>query len=212
MFVDAEGEAGAIRSAAGVDRDDVVSVLDLAKKLSVGVAFYPQNLLRGLDARVFWPRGRGHPPEIALRRGLTLRRRAWCIAHELAELQLARSQYDRGDVEIVANAAAAALIMPRGPFRAAVQEHGFSLPELAADFACEETAAALRLGEVGVVAAVAVICPTRVHVRASNDEFVFPSEKELRRLARLAGPSGVVAHRLQVGDRPRRVALLLEAA
>jgi hypothetical protein len=66
------------------------------------------------------------------------------------------------------------------------------------------TLAALRVGEA-VGAPVAVIAPGRIHVRGP-EEFVWPSEAELRRLAR-AGADGLV--RVRLADDPRRVVLVV---
>lgn len=204
MFADAEAEATTIRASIGLDDHDVVSAFDLARELQIGVAYYPSHVLRGRDSLLFHPRGRNGPPEIALRRGLTPLRRAWWIAHEISERHLLACGFQGHDVERVADRIAAALLMPRRAFRSAAAEHGDALRDLAEDFACEQTAAVLRLAEVGAVDVAAVVAPTKVYVR-SNESFALPDEASLRRLAR-TGMAGF--RKLAIDDCSRRFALI----
>jgi len=208
-LLDPDFEASLIRSRADLGDDDVCSAHALARALEIGVAYYPQQVLRGLDAKLFHPRGRGRPPEIALRRGLTPRRRPWNIAHEIAESHLISRGYRRSDAEAAADGIAAALMMPRRPFLQAAAEHRHELVALSDDFAVEETAAALRLAEVGAVDATAVVAPTRVYAR-SFGAFVMPPEPELRRIARSDAPFPGL-RKVRFEDQPRRIALIAEA-
>jgi hypothetical protein len=207
--LDPEVEAQLIRRAAGLDDEDVCSMHAIATALQIGIGYYPQHVLRGLDAKLFHPRGLGQPPEIALRRGLAPRRRAWWIAHEVAERHLLERGYRKEDAERAANAVAAALMMPSTAFRVAAAEHDFELVALSDDFAVDETAAALRLAEVGAVDAAAIVGPTRVYARTFGS-FVIPAEPELRRLARseLLLPG---LRKVRLTDQPRRVALIAAA-
>lgn len=206
--LDPDFEASLIRARAELGEEQVCSAHAIARALEIGIAYYPQHILRGLDAKLFHPRGRGQPPEIALRRGLTPRRRAWNILHEIAEEHLLERGYRRADVEHAADAVAAALSMPRRSFREAAAEHRLELVALSDDFAVDETAAALRLAEVGVVEAAAVIAPTRVYAR-SFGSFVLPHEHELRRLATARVPLPGV-RKVQLVDAPRRIAVIAE--
>jgi hypothetical protein len=197
-----EGAARSIRETAGFALFDAPSALELAHGL--GLRVLRAGWLRSEDSAAIHPSATGIPTAIALRHGLSPLRSAWCIAHEVAEIDLVTVGYRGEDVEAVAEALAAALLMPQRLFRLAVAELGADVQELAQAFAVPETAAALRLAEVGAVDAAAVVTPRRVHVR-SSDSFVLPAELELRAIARGGHPG---LRKVRLLDDPRRVALL----
>lgn len=185
-MIDPNAERLSIIQRADLNPDQVYSALRIAKALNLGVAFYPQHVLRGLDALRFFPRGRAHPPEVALRRGLTPIRRAWCILHEIAEDHLERIGYREPDVELQANSIAACLQMPQRIFQLQARDVGHDLPDLATQFASTQTAVALRLAEVGEFEASVVVTPHKVYARG-QEGFVMPSASELRAIARRGG-------------------------
>lgn len=197
---DVEGAARSILEAAGYDWDDVPGAVRLAQGLGVRVVWRELGLC---EAAAVDPTPSGIPTTIALRPGLSPVRAAWCIAHELAEIDLATVGYQGEDVERVAEALAAALLMPRPAVRRVAGT--MNVHELARAFGVPETAAALRLAEVGHVEAVAVVTPQTVHVR-TDGEFALPPAFELRRIARVGAHPGL--RKVPLRDQPRRVALV----
>lgn len=111
----------------------------------------------------------------------------WAIAHEVAEIHLARLGVG-GDVEQLAERLAGALTMPRDRFVTAAIRERMCLRALARGFMVSETAAALRLAEADVLAGAAVVHPHFRLVRGS----LSPDRTAERRIT----------------DAPRRVALL----
>lgn len=198
LGVDVEGEARVLRERAGYDEDDVPGGMALAAALGVRVRKVDGGLLRGGDGCTIRVHGR---PEVCIRRGLTRERTHWVIAHELFETRLGELDYRGEDIEQCAEAGAAALLMPRRSFRLAAREHGDDYAALAADYLCGQTAAVLRLAEVGAVEMAAVVAPARVHVRAPDD-WVLP---DLRKAAREGHP---MLRRTALTDSRKRVALV----
>lgn len=161
----------------------------------------PRRILKEAPAAT-WPMlGR---PTIFIREGLSDVEVRWNICHELAEWRLEAIGYTEPDVELVAEALAAALVAPRLSFRAHVSRLGHDLPKLAESFTTTQTAVALRLAEARCVEASAVVRPGLVRVRAP-DGFVMPGESELRKAA-TTGREGLERHVLT--DARRRVALV----
>jgi hypothetical protein len=145
----------------------------------------------------------GGKPTVCVKPGLSPQRAHFLICHEIAELHLGRIGYRESDVELVADQLAAAILIPRGAYRAALQARGEAWGTIALDFYATETCAALRHGEV-TGTPVAVVAPTLVRVRGGA--WTWPStDHEIRRLARRPGP-GLRACRLT--DDRRRVVLL----
>jgi hypothetical protein len=206
MTIDPNAERLQIIRRAKLNPDKVYSALQIAKALELGVAFYPQHVLRGLDALRFYPRGRAHKAEIALRRGMVPIRRAWCILHEIGEDHLELIGYREADVEQMANAIAACLQMPAGIFTIQARDAEHDLSDLATQFASTQTAVALRLAEVGELEAAVVVTPHRVYARAMNEEFVLPDADELRRIARRGNHPGL--RKVAITDDRKRTALM----
>lgn len=145
----------------------------------------------------------GDRERIYLRRGLTPMREAWTIYHELAERHL----YPCRDVdgkETACDQLAACLRAPREAFRALVADVGLDLLQLADAVICSQTSAALRYGETTGMPLV-VVSPGDVRVR--GDEWGWPDEHELRRLARgRSVPSNV--RRIEIDDARGRAVLV----
>ncbi len=205
-MLDPEEERRIILRRAGLDEEGVYGPTRIARALGLGVGFYPHHVLRGLDAMRFFPRGRSHPPEIALRRGMTPTRRAFCLLHEIAEDHLDRIGYREPDVERMANAIAASLQMPARLFREVVREGSpEELSRISGEFLSSQTSVALRLAEVGEVEVSVVVTPHLVYARAPSG-FVLPAEQELRRMVR--GVVHLGLRRVEITDERRRVALI----
>lgn len=197
-----EGTASAILRAGGQDDDEPPALAALARAFlgPNGVTIVPTLRTPGEVYRIHgeW--------RIALKAGLPLERKAFVLAHELAEWWLAtRERYVGEDVEDAANYVAAAILTPPRAFTRAIRRHGRDFSALARAFRVTETHAALREAEVHDLPR-AVLAPVRVRVRGSVQ---WPPEEEIRRLARTGGP-GIVSARLR--DDPRRLVLDVQAA
>jgi hypothetical protein len=173
--------------------------------------------MRGRDAQLITLHGR---PTICVRPKLTREGLRWAVLHELAEWHLQRLGYRREDVEHVAEALTAALVVPRDAYRKAVRVHGdptadprtpradgepTTWEQLAIDFSTTQTCIVLRHGEI-TDEPLAVVAPATARVRGR--EWSWPAdERALRRLAREGGPG---LRRAVLTDDRRRVALLAE--
>lgn len=202
--IDAEAEAAIIVARGGYEPGEPADPLRLARALQVRVRSWDFKLLRGKRGLLWWPHGRAKQAEIAIRKGLPAAHVPWVVAHELGEFRLDELGYRSGDVEPLANAIAACILMPRVAFRRAVKTFGLDLPTLAIEHGVDQTATAIRLGEVGIVEAAVVVTPGGVYARAA-EAFVLPSEPVLRQAA-LRGHPQLARHVLT--DARRRVALL----
>lgn len=141
--------------------------------------------------------------KIFVRRKLPIERRAFAIAHELAEWWLrVREQYQGEDVEHAANYIAAAVLSPRRAFWLALEDHGSDFVALARAFRVTETHAALREAELASIPR-AVVSPALVRVRGP-ETWVWPEEGTLRRWARGSAPG---LRKVRLTDDPRRVVL-----
>lgn len=197
MF-DVEAEARVLRQRAGFEEEDAHGSVALASRLGLAVRRVDGHLLRSSDACLVRLHGR---PEIFVRRMLGPERLQWVVGHELAELRLQELDYREEDVERQADTLAAALVMPRVAYRAAVREHGVAPASLAADFVVTQTAATLRLAEVHAVELAVVVTPAKVYARGEED-LVLPPEPDIRR-GMLGMMPGLRAVRI-TDDRRRR--------
>jgi len=205
MEFDVECEARVLRQRGGFSEDDVPGGVALAESLGYEIRTrLDPRLLRGRDSLVFWPHGKTNPPAIALRSGLSEERLHWWCAHEVFEARLHELDYRGENIERVADAGAAALLMPRLAFREAASEHREDIVSLAADFLCSQTAATLRLAETRCADASVVVAPTRLYVSVL-DGFVLPPEPALRRAAREGMPG---MRKTVLTDARKRVALV----
>lgn len=134
---------------------------------------------------------------VYLREGIPPTQARFTLLHELSHWALGP-----GATEEECDALAARLLAPRPAFERALREVGASYTRLARWFGCTETFAALRFGEVTEEPLV-VVAPASVRVRGRS--YSWPSEPELRGLARARAVRGVRRARLR--DDPVRVAL-----
>lgn len=137
---------------------------------------------------------------IYLREGLSPVRSRFNLGHEIAEWALRREGIRDGhgmDVESSADALAAALLAPRPFATSACRARGGSWTQLALDFGCTESCAALRYGEV-TGEPLALVTPASIRERGA------PAPWPEDSLMRSAAPCpGVVKVRLR--DDPNRI-------
>lgn len=194
---DIEGEAEAAYRAAGLELDEGVTPIWLAKRLLgpdavVGVA----SLMQPGGGCLVRVHGQ---PRIYYRARLPPALRDFVIGHELAHALLGERVGD--EAEAACDAFAAAVIAPRRAYLAALRAYGVRFTKLARAFATTESLVALRLGEV-TGEPVALLAPHSLRVRGS--ECAWPSEPELRSVLPRSGP-GLARARLR--DDPRRTAI-----
>lgn len=200
-MLDVEAEAVEVRTRANLSSDDLPGSVDLAKALGITVRRVDARLIRGSDACSIRLHGR---PEIFVAKNLSGVELHWVVAHEVSELHLAEIGYAEPDVELQADALAAALVMPRPIYRVAIEEHGLRPAALARDFLVDQTAAAIRLAEVEAVGMAVVVTPDRVYTR-TPDAWPLPDEGAIRRGTLVKIP-GVQPIRLT--DAHRRIAFV----
>lgn len=199
-LADIHETAAAILRAAGYDEDEAPG----ARAVAIG-ALGPGSVLRvpclRRPAALEYVGGR---PVILLRSRLSAEHANFLIAHELAEWWLT-CEGDQGErIEEAADAIAAALVAPRLAFARAVREHGHDYPTLAALFCATESLIVLRIGEV-TGEPIALVAPHRV--RARGEAYEWPTEPELRRVAKTDRPPPPGLARCRLTDDARRVAL-----
>jgi hypothetical protein len=195
-WADIEQTAQLVYKVAGVDADQRGALRALAKALGARVfTVHAASLPR--DGALDWSSGQ---PRIFLRQGINRARHDFALAHELAELLLAKEFYEGDDAEEFANALGAALLAPRQLFLR-VLRRAPDFRSIAQELHQTESFAALRYGETTWTPLV-LVAPQSVRVRGG--EFVWPEESELRRLAKREIP-GLARTSLQ--DDPRRVVL-----
>lgn len=136
---------------------------------------------------------------IVVRRGLTRRRLAHVVGHELGHW-ICRCEGVPDD-EPVCDAIGAAIVAPARAYVAALSRRPPRLRGLAWLFSTSESLVALRYAEV-TGEPLALVTPERVRVRGAYD---WPPESKLRALAQSGGGEGLRATRLL--DDPRRVVL-----
>jgi len=199
-----EGIAEAILRAGGQEQDEAPRLAALVTAhLGRGSVEY-SNAVRGDGALVRirddW--------RIYVRRSLPAHRRAFVVAHELAEWWLrVRERYFGEDVEKAANYVAAAILTPRRAVRLARRELGSNLVRLAEEFGTTETHMALREAEVENLPRV-VMTPSFFWVRGPEAR-AWPDEATLRRWARVVAPN---VRKTKLTDDPRRTVLDIEAS
>jgi hypothetical protein len=190
-----EREAEGVYRVARCDPREGARPIDLVRALlgPAAVASVPFRLVSGGGALV---RYRGQF-KIYIRRGLPPAHARFTVLHELAHFVLGeRATEDECD------ALAARLLAPRPAFERALRETGPSYTRLARWFGCTETFAALRYGEVTDEPLV-VVAPANVRIRGRS--YSWPSEPELRGLAKARSLRGISKARLR--DDPVRVAM-----
>lgn len=185
--------------AASVDTSAAASPLLLAERLLGQGSVRSVNLpsLPGDGALV---RVRGNW-RIYVQTGIGPTRSRWAILHEIGHWVLGV-----GAPEDECDSLAAALAAPRSAFALLAGQVGQQYTQLALQFTCSESLAALRYAEV-TGSPSALITPHRVRLR--GDSWPWPRERDLREIAQCGGP-GLRRCRLQ--DAPDRVVLSASVA
>lgn len=191
---DLEGDALCIYAEAGLDPAEPVSAHDLAHALlGRGGVRYARGLLVGAKYQSL-PDGREW---IFVRPGLPLHVESLKILHEVAERHFARARRVDEDLEVLCDQLAYRLRMPRPLYRELVATVGPDWRELSRPWGASEAASALRYLEVTGTPGV-VITPRAA--RARGEEWAWPDEAELRRLARARHlPAGVERRSMRGG-------------
>jgi len=197
-IIDPEAEAAEIYRFAGADLYDPPGGPALVRlALGDGAVLLTSGLRTDAEYR---PDRRA----ICVRRGLDPIELNFLLCHELAEWWCTELGYDRPNREWVCNRIAARLIAPSPAVRAALKATVGTPEALAAWFACSETVAALRRGEVSGRPLV-VVDPA--WLMAAGDPWAWPPEPTLRSIAacRLVVPE---IERYALTDAPRRALLV----
>lgn len=194
---DHEGNARAIYAEAGIDPSAPLGAHALAWALCGARCIrYDWRPLFG-DGCYEPPRG-GRRETIWIRPKLTPEREAWVIFHELAERHLYEDHHHE-EHERACNELAARLRAPREAFLPLVREVGFDPPRLARAVRCSQTSAVLRFSEATGTPLALVSARS---VRYRGEEWGWPPEPELRRLAR-ARTLPAEIRRVAITDAPR---------
>jgi hypothetical protein len=174
-----EGIAHGLYRAAKADEDEPPGAVAIARRL-LGLDCIRAAWVDGLTdgARLVYEYGR---PRIYVRRRITPARLNFAVGHELGEWALDREGYDGDDRELVADAVAAAILLPPQAFRRAYRREGFALASIAGQFIAPEGAVALRVGEV-CHEPVALVSSGAVLRRDLHNEL--PSNDDIARLSR----------------------------
>ncbi len=181
-----EREAVAIYSAFGLDCEEGMQVIGVAKALGMEVLEtdkpMPGEVRLGLGKRIW------------VRRGLCEKRVTFGIGHEVAAWLLREMGYRCADVEERENRLAACLLLPRPAIAATLRGHAWhGVREFAGRLGVSETCAALRLGEA-TGDPVAVV--TRTGTRLRGDAWPFDeSPEQLARARRV--PDGLFRTRIE---------------
>lgn len=201
-----EGTAESLYRSAGEDPSEVVSPAVIAGRIlgSGSIRVVHASSLPG-DAELVRIYDRWY---IYVRRGLSDERLRFGIAHELGEHALRTDGCQGQEVEEIANRLAGALLAPARAVRLAMRECGPRFTRLARVFVSTQSCAALRVGEA-TGAPIALVAPQRVRVR--GESFEWPSEEQVRDMARRKLPGPGIA-RVRLTDDPKRVVLDCSAA
>lgn len=195
---DVEGDAVALYHHAGMHASDPPGIGRLVSKLLGAKIERTSCMPRGRLAELVRVHGKWR---IYVRRNVAATRLRFDAAHELAHWWYRQVDYAGEDIEQRCDALGAAIIAPR-PFYVDMRRDHPEMLDLAEALGSTQSMAVLREGEV-CGTPIALVYPSRVIIR--GDEWGWPSEAELRRVARTGHPA---LRRVQITDEGRRVALL----
>lgn len=173
MVGDIEEVAEKLYQTAGFELSAQAPPVLLARRLmgDAAVRTVPDDVLQGSGALVRV----GDEWRVYLRAGAANEVKRFVLLHELAHWALGPSA-----TEGACDALAAALLVPRPAFLAAVGRHGRRLPILAHSFGTTESCVGLRLGET-TKRATALVSPQKIRLRGAG--YRWPSAAALRELA-----------------------------
>lgn len=178
-MLDAEGIAEQLLRGLG----PVPGALAVAERMGVSVVAIDQ--LPAGDGASAIVRGQW---QVMVRRGLSPVRRRWAVAHELAEIHLARLGVAADDLELLAERVAAGIVMPRKAYASSARRDGQCFVRLSHAFLTTQTAAVLRLAEVGALRGAAV-----VHRTFRMERGVMPDDADLVVTRQISDAIGRVA-------------------
>lgn len=189
----------------GFSPDRAVSTFKLARKIHGSDCIVrPHTLLGAYPASTTHLEGR---PRFALRKTVPDDEAQFYIGHELAHDLLGLPHGKGAEIESACDYLAACLIAPRAAVVALYRAFGWDLRAIADEVVATQTWAALRLAET-MREPLAAISPIAVRVRGP-EEWVWPSEPEIRRMARRPGPG---IKKIRVTDRPKRAVILADGS
>lgn len=173
---DIEAVAGTLYRAAGFSLDVQAPPLQIAERLlgdgAIRTAPGESMASRGALVRI------GSAWRVYLNADCDAQQKRFVLMHELSHWALPDADEEACD------RLAAALLLPRPAFLAAVARHGVRLPSLARRFGTTQSCAALRLGEA-TASPVALVTPLAVRKRGATHGW--PPDAALRADARLPG-------------------------
>lgn len=193
-----EGEALAIYHQAKLEPDRPIPIGRLVREL-LHTKITRSPMISNRQAAIYEFNGQY---VIGVRRGIPGPRARWLAAHELAHWWFDRMRYIGEDIETRCDALGAALIVPMPAWRHVRQAVGCKIRDLAEALATTQSIALLRHGECDGVP-VALIEARHVLVR--GDAWGWPSESEIRRVAKTGVPGVKV---VRITDEARRSGLI----
>lgn len=196
MSIDVETVAAELYRSAGIEPAELPGVTALAVRLLGPGAIQERTALQRRAKLVRAAR------QIWIQPQLTPEQRTFSIAHELAEWHLDHVSGSIPDREVLCDAIAAALVVPRDALLHAIRNVGRDLERLARHFVTTQSTVALRIGEV-TGQPVALVTPQRIVVR--GDPWPWPEAQQLRDIAR--GDEHPALRRTRLTDERRRVTL-----
>jgi hypothetical protein len=192
----------------GLDPSEPVDTCKLARLRfrgrgdSTPIVTRPPSLLGARPGAVWW---KGETPFIAVRKTVPIEIVQHVVGHEMGHLLLGRKHDSDPDLEAACDYLGACLMAPRPAVLALHRAHGWKLREIAEEVCATQTWAALRLGEaLGIP--LAAISPVAVRVRGP-EEWAWPSEPEIRQLARRQRPG---LKKVAITDQRARCAIICE--
>lgn len=193
---DIEGDAIAIYGMAKQDPEEPPGLTRLVRAL-LGTRVEVAHLVGSRRAQLVRVKDEWR---IYVRKGTPAPRMAFDCGHELAHWWMRRCGYHGDNIEQLCDALGAALVAPR-PFFVAVRRRIDDVTEVAEAIGATQSLAVLREGET-LGTPVALVGES---VRVRGDEWGWPSEAEIRRVARTGHAA---LRKVKITDEPKRVALI----
>lgn len=194
-----EGMAVAFYERLGLNPEKPVDTFRLARKLLGPDALVRGTSIVGLPAKTFMVHGQRR---IAVNRRLSIPYAQFFVGHELGHIICDEQSYREDDLERVCDQFGAAVMAPIPAVRALLRAFGPDHEAIADEIGSTQTWAALRVAECMRIPR-AIITPRRLYLRGPED-FVWPPELELRRMAQATRPG---VRRASLTDDPDRVLL-----
>lgn len=194
-----EGLAVAFYERLSLDPKRPVDTFRLARKLLGAGGLVRGTSIVGLPAKLFMVNGERR---IAVNRRLSVPYAQFFVGHELGHIVCDDMGYREDDLERVCDQFGAAVMAPIPAVCAMLRTFGPDHEAIADEVGSTQTWAALRVAECMKIPR-AIIAPKKLYLRGPDD-FVWPAEAELRRMARVPRPG---VKRASLTDEPDRVVL-----